>query len=69
MAENWNDGAPPEPGIYNASTEGNPRMLREWNGATWSAPWWQGDPAAIVERARSILAEDPAAVRWRHADE
>lgn len=62
----WMPTKPTAPGIYPASTERNPQARRYFNGRRWSAPWFEGDPKDIAERAQRTPArlERGQRVEW-----
>lgn len=56
--------SPDIPGDYPTPvTPGAPPMLRHWDGASWSAPFYGDDPAPVAARARQTPAmEEPAEI-------
>jgi phage terminase large subunit-like protein len=61
----WSASRPPRIGVFSASTERAEAMRRYWDGRRWSAPWHDGDPPAIVDRARARRAERQRGIEWR----
>lgn len=61
----WASGIPPQQGWWNASIERDPSARRYWNGETWSAPCYVGDPDDIAERARMAPSQAAEVIEWR----
>lgn len=53
----WSYTPPTRAGDCVASISKDERARRHWNGERWSAPWYEGDPPDIVNRARNTPAE------------
>lgn len=63
----WHSGPPPSVGWWPAGTRGDPRLLRWWNGAHWSAPASRNDNKADAARAAAFPSLAPArAICWTH---
>lgn len=52
----WQEGAPPCVGWWNASVDKNPSVRRWWNGRFWSIAVYLGASDEVAERNKHILA-------------